>query len=245
MSKSQKVRDLEGYLPGLVEQVVEEHAEELLGSQKMLRSKAQLSRLKDNVFNRLSLNHYKDEIALVFRIIHKYLESVTTSEEAAQVFEELKNSEVSVKRFYESEEQKEVFVPYREILGYSEETMKCCYRLGVAAFNKKEYFYAHKLFIFLLLLSPGVPTFWCATGISLKRLEEYEKALHYFEKAKTLFPEEPSLYIHSAHCFIELGKHLRAKDALSQAGRYLGESEKKVWAESIQNLKELIKQKGR
>lgn len=241
MNKSLVYKTFEGRVDDAIDEVFDKRGSELVQVHAVQRSSAQIKSAKRKIKQAMKLEHIEEFLCDAFKLIHDQLQNVAPSEDFSRVYLEFTNCRSSMEDYYKGlleEEQIEANPTFQEILGLSDETLLCCYRLGLKLFDEQHYQDAYNVFTLLCLLCPRVPSYFIAAAICEKGLNDYNAALKTLTRAKKVHPSVPSLYIHCAHCYIKLDEPLRAKTELEQAEKLLSEdADILMWNSTLEELK--------
>lgn len=88
----------------------------------------------------------------------------------------------------------------QDLVQLSDEDIQRIYAIARKYYEHKEFQNAGDLFLLLMTLCPGVATFCTGLGMVEQQLGHYEMAAALYALAAELNPDDPSVYLYSAHC---------------------------------------------
>lgn len=102
------------------------------------------------------------------------------------------------------------------LMDYSEQELEAIYALGHSLYNQEHYSDALKCFAFLVANVQTDKRFMSALASSLQMLKRYEEAMQYHCMTTLMDVEDPRPLLHTAECFIGMGKVQEAQEALQE-----------------------------
>ena len=119
---------------------------------------------------------------------------------AIRLFEIDENSKsiLDTNEFWESNIDNPTKIQF--IADYTDDMLLSLYHLATIHFEKKQYSDCKKIYSFLCLMNPDIPSFWMGMGVSLEANDELGAAMEAFDKAIIAEPLKFTPYIGLIRC---------------------------------------------
>ena len=132
---------------------------------------------------------------------------------------------------------------FREIIGYSDETMDHFYQSARRLYENHKFQEACDAFLFLTTLDPFVPAYWLGMGLCEQINEDYQSALVAYGMAILSYKEDPYPHYYSAACYYALDDYENALRSLETALEYATEEEHTEIKQLSEKAKQSLHQK--
>lgn len=149
---------------------------------------------------------------VVEQIENEWLEGIESF--ATEVMQEEEKEKEKAKGEVAKDEQKPEFLSYQELFSISNETVEKFYEIGLNLFEHEKYQDAADVFFLLNTLDGRRYNVWIAQGLAEKNLESWESAVEAFSRAHVFNKEAPGPLLHSAECYLALGRKSDAKECI-------------------------------
>lgn len=202
---------VEKSLDDLIERIIDEQGDSLIDPTNVLVGVVQQKNaLKAKLQEELRFQPLRDQLSRGMSIINEQLPFLFKGEELEKIQNKLQGMKESAKKNLLQEEH-EILESFQEILGVSEATITCFYRIGYHLYEQKEFVKSVDVFFVLVTLTPNVYDYWFAFGSANVAIENWDQALRAFSMAMLMNPEVAAPRLWVTQCFIILGDFANAK----------------------------------
>ncbi len=134
------------------------------------------------------------------------------------------NAEVQTAEGETAGEQMEQQLSFQDIFPISDTTIEHFYQCGYRLHQNAQYQEAADVFFVMSSMDYRRHNVWMALGLAEKALRHWDLALTAFSMAILTNMQEPLAFLHSAACYIALGKNIDAQECLQAASELLQKS---------------------
>lgn len=189
----------------------------------------------------LNMKELHNSLLQADRLIRNDL-SLVAPEEFQRVKQELDlcgNPFLKYVEFLKRDKRKDRELFYQKC-GFFENSLESIYKLIAHYIKVNQNERARDIAIFLTLQNPMHPSFWHALGVSLQSLKKYEGAIDAFKLVKTLNPQDPSAFIYTAECYLDMGDEAKATEEFNAVQQLIEKAPSGSWRNSFHYIQNIL-----